>query len=56
VQRPERKARRARGVGGIGQRARFLGIDLGEGMQLAVRLLDAGEQRVGDLARRELLR
>ena len=55
MQRPERKAGGARRVGGIGQRARFLGIDLGEGMQLAVRLVDAGKQSVDDLARGEFL-
>jgi hypothetical protein len=41
VQRPERKAASARGVGGSGQRLRFFRIDLGEGMQLAVGLGDS---------------
>ena len=55
VQRPERKAAGARGVGRVGHRSRFLGVDLGEGVQLLVRLLDAAEQGVGYVARGELL-
>jgi hypothetical protein len=55
MQRSERKAGGPRRIGGIGQRLGFLGIDLGEGMQLAVRLGDTCQQAVDDLARGELL-
>ena len=55
MQRPERKVRGAGGVRRIGQRAGLAGVDLGEGMQLAVGLLDARQQPVDDVARGEAL-
>ena len=50
MQRPERKAAGARLVGAVGHRLGLLGVDLGEGVQLAVRLGDAAEQGVDDVA------
>ncbi len=53
MQRTERKARGARGVGRVGEGLRLLGIDLREGVQLAIGPFDAGKEGVDDLARGE---
>jgi len=54
VQRPERQARLARAVGGIRKRARLVGVDLDEGVQLVVQFFDAREVRIDDVAARAL--
>ncbi len=55
VQWAQRKARCARLVRAVSERSRFLGIDFGKGVQLAVGLVDPLQQGIDDFPGRELL-
>jgi len=48
VQRPDRQAGRARAIGGVGKLARFVAVDLDEGVKLTVEALDERQMGVDD--------
>ena len=55
MQRRQGETRHTRSVRAVGHGLRGIGVDLGEGMELAIGLGDPAEQGIDDLARRKLL-